>query len=70
VHLTGEAPGLTAWPKRTASARYSQHDSIRNSAIGLASTAAAGLAVTRSESRPLDPAYYRQLFFFGALDNR
>lgn len=49
VHVTKAAPGLTAWAKRNASARHSQQDVIRNSAIGFASTTAATLAVTRSQ---------------------
>jgi Protein of unknown function with HXXEE motif len=53
-----EAPGFTAWARRNASERYTQTDFGRNNALGFVSTIAATLAITRSERRALDLAYY------------
>lgn len=58
AHVAEEAPGFTAWAQRNASARYSQGDFLRNNALGFVGTAAATAAVVRSDSRPLQLAYY------------
>ena len=58
VHVSEEAPGFTAWAWRNASERYTQRDFVRNNLLGLASTTAATVLVTRRRSRMLDLAYY------------
>jgi hypothetical protein len=58
VHVAEEAPRFTAWARRNASERYTQKDFVRNNALGLVSTIAATWAITRSERRALDLAYY------------
>lgn len=61
AYIAEEAPGFTAGAQRNASARYSQRDFLRDDALGLVGTAATTAAVVRSDSRPLQLAYYTLL---------
>jgi hypothetical protein len=58
AHVSEEAPGFTEWAKRNASPRYTQREFVRVNMLGFASSVAATRAVARSQSRPLDRAYY------------
>ena len=59
AHVAEEAPGFADWARRNASERYSQRDFTYIYALGSAGTVASTLAVSRTESRVLDVAYYR-----------
>jgi hypothetical protein len=69
AHVAEEAPGFTAWARRNASPRYSERDFVRNNALGIVGAAGATFAVTRSEDRLVNLAYYMLVLTQQALFN-